>query len=72
MLSDRPLVTNPLSHVLMAAIHNPKSLIPMGKSALKETAAVILAEMGIVLRPPPSSPSSPSNPSNEKDERVTP
>jgi len=47
---DRPLVTNPLAHVLLGAIHNPESLGPMLKDALKQTAGTILEEMGVHLK----------------------
>jgi len=46
----RPLVSNPLSHILLAAIRNPSSLAPMACDALRETSGVLLEQLGVRLQ----------------------
>lgn len=49
----RPLVSNPLAHVILGALKNPENLGPMVKDALKQTSGVLLEELGIRLQKPP-------------------
>jgi hypothetical protein len=47
---DKPLVANPIAHVIFGAIHNPRSLGPMLRDALEETAEVLLDEAVAAMR----------------------
>lgn len=55
MPKDRPLVSNPLAHILLGAIHRPENLGPMVRDGIRETAGAILEELGIRLQTPSQS-----------------
>lgn len=53
---ERPLVQNPISHLILGAIHNPERLGEMFRDGMRETAEVLLEELATRIGPPRGEP----------------